>query len=271
MEFLSSDRSTFSRQVRLASARHNGQNEAIIWAAFIVILAALCAFSWTFCMYVFGRPEKAFNYNLLIDLEKLPPAKDYQPGNAPRGKFHTPRDLYQLYYNNNPKALRALSAVLRRQYVTNYNGVERVTYLRGDFLIESIHPLGPDDVFPSGLVLRGRAEDYPNVLVEYVLPSAELTAAQYNLKANKLLEIATSSVCAAVINVARVKDDELIFTAVPIVYGSYHTPSGTTVSLEPPSKLNLYGKFPITADAPASPVPPTEPAAASAATNLGKP
>jgi len=80
----------------LASARHNGQNEAIIWAALIVILAALCAFSWTFCMYVFGRPEKAFNYNLLIDLEKLPPAKDYQPGNAPRGKFHTPRDLYRL-------------------------------------------------------------------------------------------------------------------------------------------------------------------------------
>jgi hypothetical protein len=247
MEFLSSDRTTFSRQVRLASPRHGVQNEAIIWAAIITILAALCAFSWTFCMYVFGRPEKAFNYNLLIDLEKLSPLKDYQPGNAPRGKFHTPRDLYQLYYNNNPRALRALSAVLRRQYVTNFNAVERVTYLRGNYLIQHIHRLGPEDVFPSGLVLRGQSEDYPNVLVEYVLPAEAVPEPHYDPKKKAVFEIGTSSVCAAVINVARVDEDKLIFTAVPIVYGTHETSSGTVMTLEPPQRLNLYGELPITA------------------------
>jgi len=67
---------------------------------------------------------------------------------------------------------------------------------------------------------------------------------RYNLKANKLLEVATSSVCAAVIDVARVKDDELIFTAVPIVYGSYHTPAGTTVLLEPPRQTESLRQIP---------------------------
>ncbi len=247
MEFLSSDRTTFSRQVRLASPRHGVQNEAVIWAAIITILAALCAFSWTFCMYVFGRPEKAFNYNLLIDLEKLPPLKDYQPGNAPRGKFHTPRDLYQLYYNNTPRALRALSAVLRRQYVTNFNGVERVTYLRGNYLIQHIHRLGPGDVFPSGLVLRGQSEDYPNVLVEYVLPTPVVPEPHYDPKSKAVFEVGTSSICAAVINVSQVDEDKLIFTAVPIVYGSHETSSGTVMMLEPPERLNLYGMLPITA------------------------
>jgi hypothetical protein len=261
MEFLSSDRTTFSRQVRLVTPRQNGQNEAVIWAAIIAILAALCAFSWTFCMYVFGRPEKAFNYNLLVDLEKLEPLEDYQPGNAPRGKFHAPRDLYQLYFNNNPRALRALSAVLRRQYVTNFHGVERVTYLRGDYLIDQVRQLGPGDVFPSGVLFRGRAEDYPNVLVEYILPAPTVPLNEEALQANKLLEIATSSVCAAVINVARLDGDRLLFTAIPIVYGDYGLPAGNTLQLKPPARLNLYAKFPISGTDPTpspseSPAPP---------------
>jgi hypothetical protein len=72
--------------------------------------------------------------------------------------------------------------------------------------------------------------------------------------------VATSSVCAAVINVARVDDDRLIFTAVPIVYGDYTLPSGHTIHLDPPSRLNLYGKLPITNPPPEPPpVPPAKP------------
>jgi hypothetical protein len=260
MEFLSSDRSTFSRQVRLAGSRQENRDELIVWAAILAILVSVCAFSWTFCLYVFGRPEKAFNYNLLRDLEKLAPLKDYHPANAPRGKFHTPRDLYQLYFNHTPRGLRALSAVLRRQYVTNYLGVESVTYVRGDFLIENLRVLGPGDVFPSGLVLRGRSEDYPNVVLEYVLPCAEVPAAHYDLAAHPLLEVATSSTCAAIIHVARIGDDRLCFTAVPLVYGDHETPAGTTLRLEPPPELNFYTPFPLVPDpAPGPPAPSSPP------------
>jgi hypothetical protein len=249
MEFFSSDRTTFARQVRLASARNGVQNEVIIWSAIIAILAALCAFSWTFCMYVFGRPEKAFNYNLLLDLGKLPQLKDYQPGNAPRGRFHTPRDLYQLYYNNDSRALRALSSVLRRQFITNFNGVERVTYVRGNYLLQQVHRLGPEDVFPSGLVLRGQAEDYPNVVLEYVLPASVVPDAAFASAPKGVFEIGGAAVCAAVINVARLNEDKLVFTAVPIVYGAQETSSGLALDLAPPARLNLYGRLPVVREA----------------------
>jgi len=132
--------------------------------------------------------------------------------------------------------------------VTNYLGVERVTYVRGDFLIESLRVLGPGDVFPSGLVLRGRAEDFPNVVLEYVLPCPDVPSAHYDLAAHPLLEVATSSICAAIIHVARLDEDRLCFTAVPLVYGDHETPAGTTLRLVPPSELNFYAPFPLIRD-----------------------
>ncbi|MBU6302025.1 MAG: hypothetical protein KGS60_10755 [Verrucomicrobia bacterium] len=245
MEFFSSDRTTFARQVRLANQRDGAHNEFIIWAAIIAILAALCAFSWTFCLYVFGRPENAFNYNLLLDLGKLPQLKDYQPGNAPRGRFHTPRDLYQLYFNNDARSLRALSAVLRRQFITNFSGVERVTYLRGTFLLRESRRLGPGDLFPSGWAFRGPAEDYPDVVVEYLLPAPVVPDSPPVPGAKAVFEVGGSAVCAAVINVAKLGQNQLVFTAVPIVYGDHEAISGTVLRLEPPVRLDLKGNLPV--------------------------
>tara|TARA_R110002096_G_scaffold16106_17_gene55061 strand:+ start:1631 stop:2449 length:819 start_codon:yes stop_codon:yes gene_type:complete len=246
MDFFSSDRSTFSRQVRLGTSAKGDDDGLFLWSVLIVVLTALTAFSWIFCMYVFGHPEKAFSYNLLTKLEKIEGLKDYAPAGAPRGKFNTPRDLYNLYYSQDREGLRSISSVLRREYVTNYVGVERVTYIRGDYRIYGIRELGPKDVFPSGLALRGQSEDFPNVVIEYVIPAASLPEAHFDLQLNRLLQVGTSSTCAAVINISRVDDDRICFTAVPIVYGAMQTPAGTEIAMAPPKKLNLFGRLPIT-------------------------
>ncbi|MEM0969889.1 MAG: hypothetical protein AAGJ31_11100 [Verrucomicrobiota bacterium] len=131
MEFLSSDRSTFARQVRLASNRKKGNDGLFFWAILLTTQVGLTAFSWTFCMYVFSQPEKAFNYGLLTRFEKLSPLRDFSPNTAPRGKFLTARDLYAQYHDYSARELRAASGLLRRQYVRNYRAIERVQYVRG--------------------------------------------------------------------------------------------------------------------------------------------
>ncbi len=246
MDFFSSDRSTFSRQVRLGNNKKGDDDGLFLWSVLIVVLTALTAFSWIFCMYVFGHPEKAFSYNLLTKLEKIEGLKDYQPAGAPRGKFNTSRDLYNLYYNQDKAGLRSISSILRREYITNFLGVERVTYIRGDFRIDQIRELGSKDVFPSGIVLRGQSEDFPNVVLEYIIPAEAIPPAHYDLKLNRLLQVGTSATCAAVINIARIGEERICISAVPIVYGRLETPAGTEIVMAPPEKLNLFGKLPIT-------------------------
>ena len=50
----------------------------------------------------------------------------------------------------------------------------------------------------------------------------------------------------ALVNVTRLKDGRLQFTAVPLLYGSYTTSSGAgSFSLEPPSHLNIAKGLPV--------------------------
>ena len=256
MDFFTTDRSTFSRQARLAGRKKKGDDGMFVWGALILILTALIVFSWVFCMYVFGNPEKAFNYNLLVKMEKLRPLDDYPTTGAPRGDFHLPKDLYRTYFDKSKSELRALSGVLRREYITNFNQVLRVTYIRGNYKIYNVRELGDGDVFPSGLAVRGQCEDYPNVVIEYVFPAEELPERHFDLKVNNLLQLSTASTCAAVINIARIDEDRLLFTAVPILYGNQETPAGTIIKTAPPKNLNLFGKLPITDEAFEGPEPP---------------
>lgn len=256
MDFFTSDRRAFSRQVRLGGASRTRKDYSLyVWTAVIVILSALTSFSWIFCLYVFGHPEKAFSYNMLMKLEKLNPLIDYAPAGAPRGRFNSAKDLYKSYAAYSPAELRQLSSVLRRQYVLNFDAINDVAYAQGSYKVVSARPLMSKDVFPHGLVIRAVAEDYPNVLLEYVLPvkeGEELPAQHYDPVVNNVLQIGTSATCAAIINVAKVDEDRLCFTAISITYGKHETPARTVIATQPPDRLNLYGALPITADPPAA-------------------
>jgi hypothetical protein len=61
-----------------------------------------------------------------------------------------------------------------------------------------------------------------------------------NLRFDKTVDLS------ALVNVTRLKDGRLQFTAVPLLYGSYTTSSGAgTFSLEPPSSLNIAAGLPV--------------------------
>ena len=99
MDFFSSDRSSFSRQVRLGTSKKKDDDGLFLWTTIIITLIALTGFSWWFCIRIFGQPEKAFSYNLLMRLEKIEPLHDYVAAKVPNGTFYKPEELYQLYWN----------------------------------------------------------------------------------------------------------------------------------------------------------------------------
>ncbi|MBL9155390.1 MAG: hypothetical protein JNK37_23130 [Verrucomicrobiales bacterium] len=244
MEFLT-EHSEFSREAR--EEREDNIGSLFLWSVVIVVLLGLNAFSWLFCMYVFGNPEVPFNYQLLTKLERLEPITGFKPVDAPRGKFHNVKDLYLEYYDFSDEKLNAYNGILKRFYLKNYLERNDVRFVRGTFKVESARELTPDDVFPHGVAVRLQAEDYPAAHVDFVLPSpadAEIPAEHF--RPGDVIQIQESATCAALVHIHRMEEDHVCFTVVPLVMRDYETPAGTALKVAPPEWLNLgSGRWPV--------------------------
>ncbi|MCB1063576.1 MAG: hypothetical protein KDN20_11725 [Verrucomicrobiae bacterium] len=257
MEFIS-EHSIFSREAR--EEREDNIGSLFLWSVAIVVLLGLNAFSWVFCMYVFGNPEVPFCYKLLTKLEKLDPIESFDPVSAPRGKFHGAKSLYLEYFDLGSDKLNAYNGALKRFYLKNYLERDDVTYISGTFTVESSRELRTEDVFPHGVAVRLKAEDFPAAHLDLVLPSPEdAVIPKEHFRPGDIVQIPESAFCAAVLHVQRLDNDQICFTAVPLVKrddekredGSvtntrYQTPAETLLTIIPPEKLNLEtGKWPI--------------------------
>ena len=160
MRFLSEE-SSFSRNSREQDEGRYVSGNLILWIAAIAVLTGLNFASWSFCMWVFGQPEHPMNYKILTRLDKLDPIQGFIPTTAPRGKFHSSKDLYSNVYPFNRTELKAYNGILKRHYLKNYKERDDVTYLAGDFVIERVRKLTDNDVFPSGLAVRAKGKKLP--------------------------------------------------------------------------------------------------------------
>jgi hypothetical protein len=216
------------------------------WTVAITILLGLATFSWFFSIYVFSHPEKPLNYQILTRFDKLLPPRDFSPLEVPGGQFLEPKAGYAKFYAMPDHLLAESNSLFKRHYITNYAD-ETPLYLRGLFRVYQVRGLTGDDVFPQGLVVRARARDYPNVVIEYVFPTPDGTEPNPDLlAAGDDLALDRSSTFASVIHIARLPQDQLCFTLVPLVYGSYEIDGAGKIDLSPPDKLNLSGRLPIT-------------------------
>ncbi|MCB1229024.1 MAG: hypothetical protein KDN19_02090 [Verrucomicrobiae bacterium] len=247
MEFVS-EHSIFSREAR--EEREENIGSLFLWSVVIVVLLGLNAFSWIFCMYVFGNPEVPFNYKLLTKLEKLDPITSFDPVTAPRGKFNNAKTLYLEYYDFDAGKRNAFNGILKRFYLKNYLERDDVTFISGSFKVESARELQPDDVFPHGVAVRLQAEDFPAAHVDFVLPSpSDFVIPEEHFRVGDIVQIQESATCAAVIHVQRMDEDNICFTAVPLVAREFETPAGPKLNVEPPERLNLdTGHWPLSND-----------------------
>ncbi len=230
------------------------------WSVAITVLAGMVVFSWFFCIYVCSHPERPFSYKLLGRFDKLEGLRRFSEKDAPGGKTMSYKDAHQTFYGFTYENLRQKNAELRRAYITNYDSKEmRPIYLRGKFKVLHARPLTEDDVFPCGTVARCVAlidedKEYGNVLVEYIIPTK--TPPKDMLMPGDIIPLDTGDLkgkrrrYASLLNVDRHKDDGLIFTVVPLSYGEHgNAASGLSIASEPPRRLNMEGRLPITDDA----------------------
>ncbi|MCF6311051.1 MAG: hypothetical protein L3J39_01240 [Verrucomicrobiales bacterium] len=214
-----------------------------LWVIAIAVLIAFNAVAWVFCMYVFGHPETPFNYSLLTRVNKIDPLASFTPVTAPRGKFKSTKQLYAELYDYSPAKLKGFNAILKRNYLSNYKNFSDITYLGGTFRIESIKVLDADDVFPSGVAIRARADDYPSALIDYILPIPEMKKSPF--KIGDTLTINRSDTCATLLHVEKLKEEQSCFTITPLVSRDYQIAGEQKLAVSPPEYLNLKGQWPI--------------------------
>lgn len=219
------------------------------WSIAITILSVLAVASWFFSIFVFAHPEMPRNYKLLMRMEKLEPIKAFLSNSPPRGRFRSPRQIYEDYSRYNDFLLVEINAILKRDYIENYKRADRISYFKGDFTIYNIRPLTKKDVFTSGWVVYAISTDYPKVHVEYILPGNE-----DKRMSPKLFRVGETLIAGSrdsgptdfstPIHIERINDDELLVTVVPLVY-KYKAADQLFLKLKEPDVLNMDGRFPI--------------------------
>ena len=255
IQFMESPRGGWSRTVSVVKRSDGG---LFWWSVAITLLIGLATFSWFFCIYAFTHPEKPFYYNLLDRFHKLEPLRAFTERDMPPGKTSNHKDLYQTFSQFTDENLKQKNSELHRAYITNYRE-ERPLYLRGNFKVIHSRALTKNDVFPCGTVARAVAlveddKEYRNVTIEYILPSNKPQKDHFSpsdiLKLDTPDQTGKGRRYVSLLNVERNTDDGLIFTVVPLAYGEHaHPQDGVSIKAEPPSRLNMSARWPITDEA----------------------
>lgn len=254
VEFIKHPRGSLSRA---AAAERKTDGGIFWWTIAIIVLIALAAFSWVSCIYIFTHPEKPFNYKLLSRIHRLPEIKAFTEENVPSGKSLSPPELYQKFYPFSDENLDNHNDLLRRNYITNFKSRdEKPCYVRGRFRVVMARPLAAGDVFPCGVVARAVAinddgKEFRNVVVEYVLPTAQARSG-VDFAPGDLLDIdsrrSKKRLYGSVLNIQRFNEDVLVFTVVPLLYGEHQIDAAKNrvLSACPPQVLNFGARFPLT-------------------------
>ena len=226
------------------------------WILANVLALCLAVLSWLFCLHVFGHPEIPRNYAILRKLHRAMPPEKIALEAAPPGEAADPRAFFRRYASLPDANLRLLNAALMRNYLTNLKEKNLIQYAEGNYRIEKVRPLGPDDLFHPGFVVRAQAMVAPDefteatpwpVMIEYLFPTSDAKAAG-DFVPGEILPVSKFPNCAMLLHVARHEGEdtpEICLTVAPIAYGDFKTPKGQTFVSEAPTELN-----------PGSPLPP---------------
>ncbi|MGI8603612.1 MAG: hypothetical protein ACR2OZ_11525 [Verrucomicrobiales bacterium] len=217
------------------------------WTIAIFVLLGLATFSWFFSLYVFRHPENPKNYRLLSRVGKLEPLTKFNEQTVPQGKFLTPKEAYAKFFNYTNDELTAQNGLFKRNYIQNY-AEQQPVYIKGEYRIYKVTELSPRDAFPSGLIVRAKARELPNVSIEFVLPADQLPKGRPPYGDDLILK--TNDNFASILHVSRLSEDSLCLTVVPLTYWSYPVSHEEFISLTPPAKLNLDSRWPVTDDIP---------------------
>lgn len=216
------------------------------WTILITLMMGMATFCWFFSIMVFQHPEKPLNYKVLAKLDKLPVIRKFSVFTVPDGTARSPKELLASYYNYTPEQLRVANSILKRAYIRNYDKQDPPVYLTGQFEALEVRQLVESDVMQSGWVVRARAVDMEDVDVEILMPGLEASVAPFEV--GDLVNLDKRSTFGALVNVAKMGDDRLCGTVVPLVYAGFKSALGDALTMVPPKVLNLEAAWPVSND-----------------------
>ena len=239
----------FRREFRTVQD-HPPKDNLFVWTVFIVLLIGFALTCWLGSYYIFGHPEKPDSYHILKDvLHKLEPPKRFVLTEAPPGNFLNPQKAYETFASMSRYDMERKNEELLRDYINNYQNTKNlVPYITGRYSILSSYELKQSDFVQVGMVALAQAAENPQVLIEHLYPATPQTlpVLEQMLRTGLDLKLEKSVDLSAVIHVGRTPDGRLIFTLVPLLYGSYALKQGSgSFSLEPPAQLNPAAGLPI--------------------------
>lgn len=230
--------------------RRRNKNGLFYWTIFILLLTLLAAFCWVGSYYIFGCPEKPLSYWALKKLRKLENIQQFELTTAPKGEFLDSQDLFRRYGAMAPQELESANSRLLRNFIRNYRATrDLVPYIVGTYAILDSFELNTQNFFSSGAVSIAQSIDFPTVLLESVFTTRQQSASllRRTLLTGLTIRLEKRFDLAALIHVKRTMDNRMLFTALPILYGSYYTAHfhPESVSLSPPETLNIKAGLPI--------------------------
>jgi hypothetical protein len=216
------------------------------WTVFILLLCGFAVVCWIGTFYVFNHPEQPFNYQLLTKLHRLEPPKRFELTAAPPGEFLGADKLLEKYGAMTAPQLVEESNDLLRSYLRNYDHqVGKVPYAVGKFTVLDAFVTNETQYFGTGMTVLAQSNDVPTVYIEQIFPAEkqDLPAMQRVLVTGLGLELRRSYDLSAVTHITNLGEGRLLFTCVPLLYGSYGQ-SGSSFQLEPPRALYVKGGLP---------------------------
>jgi hypothetical protein len=224
-----------------------GRDNLFLWTVFILLLIGGAFACWLGSFYIFGHPENPRSYKILKKMGKLEGPQRFEVTAAPQGEFLDPQKLFERYARFSRLELESENGELIRNYLRNYKETKKLaTYCTGQYVILKSFELNKTDFFPSGVVALAQAADFPQVLIEHVYTSSAQNALSNLalLVTGAPMKMVRTEDLSAVIHVERIGDGRMLFTLVPLLYGSYQIGAGQ-FSLQPPTELNMEPGLPV--------------------------
>jgi hypothetical protein len=240
------------KAVELGRARNRmhpqqGPDNLFGWTVFILLLCGFAVACWIGTFYVFNHPEQPFNYQILTKLHKLEPPKRFELTAAPAGEFLGADKLLEKYGAMTAPQLAEASNELLRSYLRNYDHqIGKVPYVIGKFTVLDGFVTGENQYFGTGMAVLAQSNDLPTVYIEQIFPAEkqDLPAMQRILVTGLGLELRRSYDLSSVTRITNLGDGKLLFTCVPLLYGSYGQ-IGSSFQLEPPRALYVKAGLPM--------------------------
>jgi hypothetical protein len=226
------------------------------WALVNVVALCLAVLSWMLCLHVFQHPEIPRNYEILRKLHRVEPPKPLPAMEAPAGESADPRAFYRRYAGLSDDNLSTFNAALMRNYLMNLKEPNLIQYAEGDYQIQDVRELGPEDLFHPGFAVRAQAMIAPDeftkpapwpVVIEYLFPTDDLQA-KSEFPKGAPLTVSKFPQCAMLLHVAKVAGEDtpiMVMTVVPIAFDPFEVDKEPKFKLKAPTELNPAGPLPV--------------------------